>query len=145
VNFWLVAITWLQHTHHDLPHYGEEDFTRVKGAFGTVDRHWGWLLDTLHHKITSTHVAHHVCEQIPHYRAEQATEALRQRFPALCKRDDTPFLQALWHVTTECVLVQRVPGTRTRTSTCDAVQAGTATVSDSERHQPPRGRHAKAA
>lgn len=112
VNFWLVAITWLQHTHHELPHYGDEDFTWVKGAFGTVDRNWGWLLDRLHHKITTTHVAHHVCERIPHYHAERATQALRSRFPALCRRDDTPFLKALWGTVTSCVFVAPVQGTR---------------------------------
>lgn len=111
VNFWLVAITWLQHTHHKLVHYGEKDFTWVKGAFGTVDRNWGWLLDTLHHKITTTHVAHHVCERIPHYNAERATDALKEAFPDLYFRDDTPFIEALLHTAGTCALVELVPGT----------------------------------
>jgi len=111
VNFWLVAITWLQHTHYDLDHYGDEDFSFVKGAFSTVDRNWGWFLDLLHHKITTTHVAHHVCERIPHYHGDRATAALRQAFPDLCHRDDTPFLEAMAHVSSRLALVEPVPGT----------------------------------
>jgi len=111
VNAWLVTITWLQHTHHDLHHFGQRDFTWVKGAFSTVDRDWGCLLDVLHHRITTTHVAHHVCERIPHYHAVRATEALRKAFPELCLRDDTPLLDALLGTARACVLVEPLPGT----------------------------------
>lgn len=60
VNAWLVLITWLQHTEVDVPHFDAENWNFIKGALHTVDRPYGKLLDWLHHRIGSTHVAHHV-------------------------------------------------------------------------------------
>jgi hypothetical protein len=38
VNFWLVTITFLQHTHPNLPHYEDEEWDWLRGALATVDR-----------------------------------------------------------------------------------------------------------
>lgn len=38
VNFWLVTITYLQHTHPNLPHYEDEEWDWLRGALATVDR-----------------------------------------------------------------------------------------------------------
>ncbi|KAJ1568024.1 Delta(12)-fatty-acid desaturase, partial [Nowakowskiella sp. JEL0078] len=43
VNFWLVIITYLQHTDEKVPHYRENEFTFVRGAIATVDRDYGIL------------------------------------------------------------------------------------------------------
>lgn len=51
VNFWLVMITLLQHTHPHLPHYTDAEWDWLRGALATVDRNYGWLLNTLHHHI----------------------------------------------------------------------------------------------
>ena len=51
VNFWLVMITLLQHTHPNLPHYTDAEWDWLRGALATVDRNYGWLLNTLHHHI----------------------------------------------------------------------------------------------
>ena len=32
VNFWLVTITFLQHTHTDIPHYSEKEWNFVRGG-----------------------------------------------------------------------------------------------------------------
>ena len=53
-NFWLVLYTWLQHTDVDVPHFEGEDWNLVKGAFMTIDRPYGPVLDFLHHRIGST-------------------------------------------------------------------------------------------
>merc|ERR1712241_1153086 len=37
-NFWLVLYTWLQHADPMIPHYGDDEFTWVKGALCTIDR-----------------------------------------------------------------------------------------------------------
>ena len=37
-NFWLVLYTWLQHTDIDLPHFGEDEWTWIRGALCTIDR-----------------------------------------------------------------------------------------------------------
>merc|ERR1719453_1789303 len=65
-NCWLVGYTWLQHTDVDVPHLTGEQFSYMRGAFLTIDRPYGKLLDHLHHKIGSTHVAHHIDCTIPH-------------------------------------------------------------------------------
>ncbi len=107
VNFWLVLYTWLQHTDVDLPHFDDEDWTWVKGAFMTVDRPYGSVLNFLHHHIGSTHVAHHIDARIPHYNAVKATKALRESFPDLYRFDPTPIPKALWRVATRCHVVSK--------------------------------------
>jgi omega-6 fatty acid desaturase (delta-12 desaturase) len=107
VNVWLVLYTWLQHTDVDVPHFDDEEWTWVKGAFMTVDRPYGGLLDFMHHHIGSTHVAHHMDARIPHYHAVKATRALREKFPDLYRYDPTPIPQALWRVATRCQVVSK--------------------------------------
>ncbi|KAK4538261.1 hypothetical protein CDCA_CDCA16G4286 [Cyanidium caldarium] len=107
-NMWLVLYTWLQHTDVDVPHYGSEHWTWAKGALLTVDRPYPPLIDWLHHRIGSTHVAHHVCSRIPHYRARLATIALRKAFPEYYLYDPTPIYRALWRVASRCVVVAPV-------------------------------------
>ena len=93
VNFWLVLYTWLQHTDVDVPHFDDEEWTWVKGAFMTVDRPYGAVLNFLHHHIGSTHVAHHMDARIPHYNAVKATRTLQENFPDLYRYDPTPIPQ----------------------------------------------------
>lgn len=109
-NCWLVLYTWLQHTDVDIPHYDKENWTWVKGAFHTVDRPYGPVLDYVHHRIGSTHVAHHVCAAIPFYKARKATEALKEKFPDLYLYDPTPIHKALWRVASRCTAVQKAKG-----------------------------------
>lgn len=109
-NCWLVLYTWLQHTDVDIPHFDRDTWTWAKGAFQTVDRPYGPIIDYIHHKIGSTHVAHHVCSTIPHYKATKATEALKAAFPDLYLYDPTPVSQALWRVATRCRAVQKIEG-----------------------------------
>jgi omega-6 fatty acid desaturase (delta-12 desaturase) len=67
VNFFLVMITLLQHTHPALPHYKGEEWEWLRGALATVDRDYGLFLNTVHHHIADTHVLHHIFSQIPFY------------------------------------------------------------------------------
>jgi omega-6 fatty acid desaturase / acyl-lipid omega-6 desaturase (Delta-12 desaturase) len=48
VNFWLLTITYLQHTDPTLPHYSAESLTFLQGALATVDRDFG-ILNFFHH------------------------------------------------------------------------------------------------
>ena len=59
-NMWLVGYTWLQHTDVDIPHLTDKEFSYMRGAFLTVDRPYGPIFDWFHHRIGSTHVAHHI-------------------------------------------------------------------------------------
>merc|ERR1711968_161007 len=83
-NFWLVLYTWLQHTDVDVPHFSGDEWDWVKGTFMTIDRPYGPVLDFLHHRIGSTHVAHHICHVIPHYHAKghrRACSSLPRHLP----------------------------------------------------------------
>lgn len=112
INAWLVLYTWLQHTDVDVPHFSDDDHTYVKGALHTIDRPYDkldpfGLIDFLHHKIGSTHVAHHYDSSIPHYKAQAATDAIKESFPELYLYDPTPIPQALWRVCKGCTVVEK--------------------------------------
>ncbi|KAJ1545625.1 hypothetical protein HK405_007790 [Cladochytrium tenue] len=79
VNHWLVMITYLQHTDARVPHYAADAWDFVAGALATVDRDFGPILNELHHHIADTHVAHHLFSTMPHYNAQRATAALREK------------------------------------------------------------------
>lgn len=55
-----VAITYLHHTHPDVPHFDAESWTFVKGALATVDRDFGFVGKHLFHGIIDKHVVHHL-------------------------------------------------------------------------------------
>ena len=110
VNAWVVAYTWLHHTDVDVPHLGSNDWTWIQGAFLTVDRRYGRLIDYLHCNIGSTHVVHHLFPRIPHYHAAQATRSIATAYPHLYRYDDTPVVSALWRAATQCVVLRRVEG-----------------------------------
>ena len=102
----------LQHTDVDVPHFTDDDHNYVKGAFHTIDRPydkldpWG-VIDFLHHKIGSTHVAHHFDSTIPHYKAQAATDAIKENFPEIYLYDPTPIPEALWRVCKGCAAVEK--------------------------------------
>jgi len=106
-NMWLVLYTWLQHTDVDVPHLSNDEFSYMRGAFLTIDRPYGPILDWFHHKIGSTHVAHHIDCTIPHYHAREATNAIKAAFPKAYLYDPTPWYVALWRVATNCLAVER--------------------------------------
>jgi len=106
-NFWLVLYTWLQHTDVDVPHFEGDAWNLVKGAFMTIDRPYGSVYDFLHHRIGSTHVAHHINHTIPHYHAKEATAALQEAYPDLYLYDPTPIVTATWRVGSKCIAVYK--------------------------------------
>eukprot|EP00793_Prasinoderma_coloniale_P005431 PRCOL_00004839-RA len=108
-NVWLVLYTWLQHTDTDVPHFEQKDWNFIKGALMTIDRPYGPVFDFLHHRIGSTHVAHHVDCTIPHYHAKKATEALKTTFPEYYLYDPTPVHKAMWRVARQCIAVKKEP------------------------------------
>jgi len=107
VNCWLVAITWLQHTDVDVPHYDTDNWTWAKGALLTIDRPYPKLIDWLHHHIGTTHVAHHICSSLPHYNAKAATEAVKRAFPNHYLYDPTPIHKAMWRIARKCLVARQ--------------------------------------
>jgi omega-6 fatty acid desaturase (delta-12 desaturase) len=102
----------LQHTDTDVPHFSGDNHSFVKGALSTIDRPydkldpWG-VIDFLHHKIGTTHVAHHFDSSIPHYKAQAATDAIKEAYPQLYLYDPTPIPEALWRVCKGCASVKK--------------------------------------
>jgi len=77
-GWWLVTVTYLQHHSPNTLSFKEGDWKFVDAAFETVDRSYGFGLDTLHHHITDCHVVHHLFfTKIPHYNLPIATKALK--------------------------------------------------------------------
>ena len=114
VNHWLVAITFLQHTDPQLPHYEAASWTYVRGAAATIDREFGFIGRTLLHGIIETHVLHHYVSTIPFYHADEASEAI-QKVMGKHYRADTEggslgFLKALWNVARWCHWVEATEG-----------------------------------
>jgi len=104
-NFFLVTITYLQHTHRDIPHYRGDEWTFVRGALSTIDRDYG-IFNFLHHHIADTHIAHHLFSTMPHYHAQEATAALRPVLGKYYAYSDTFFLKALYQSWSECKFVE---------------------------------------
>jgi hypothetical protein len=111
VNFWLVLYTWLHHTSKDMPHFGDDEWTWVRGALCTIDRPYG-PFDWMHHEIGSTHVAHHLFSMLPCYHAREATAALKKFLEpkGLYHYDATPFPIAAWRIGKECHYVEGLEG-----------------------------------
>lgn len=111
-NAYLILYTWLQHTHPDVPHYGSDSYTRLKGALTTIDRPYTWIVDHCHHHIGSTHVAHHLCSGVPCYRAGALTEALKPVLGGLYLFDPTPIYAAVWEAAVTCHHIKGTEGTQ---------------------------------
>ena len=60
LNHWIVAITYLHHTHPSVPKFEDEAWTFIKGATATVDREFGWIGKHMFHGIIEFHVIHHL-------------------------------------------------------------------------------------
>jgi len=110
-NSWLVLYTWLQHTDPNLPHYGEDEWTWVKGALCTIDRPYG-IFDWMHHHIGSTHVCHHLFSTLPCYHAVEATKHLKAFLEprGFYNYDPTPLPKAAWRVAKTCHFVEDTRG-----------------------------------
>ncbi|KAJ2483413.1 hypothetical protein IWW56_000416 [Coemansia sp. RSA 2131] len=105
VNFWLVSITYLQHSSPRVPHYNDDEWTFLRGALCTIDHDYGWVLNTCLHHINDSHVAHHVFSLMPHYHAVEATKHLKAKLGKYYYHNDTNFLVALYRTMRYCQFV----------------------------------------
>lgn len=111
VNAWLVLYTWLHHTSTEVPQWGEDEWTWVKGALCTIDRNYDGF-NWMHHHIGSTHVAHHLFSDLPCYHAVEATKHLRAFLEpkGLYNIDRTYWVKALFQTARDCQYVDEVNG-----------------------------------
>jgi omega-3 fatty acid desaturase (delta-15 desaturase) len=78
-GWWLTTVTYLQHHSPNTLVHDDHNWKFVDAAFETVDRKFGWGIDTLSHHITDGHVAHHLFfTKIPHYNLPIATKAIQE-------------------------------------------------------------------
>merc|ERR1712094_91638 len=64
----------------EVPHFGDDEWTWVRGALCTIDRPYAELFgffDWMHPHIGSTHVRHHLFSNLPCYHAVEATKHLK--------------------------------------------------------------------
>lgn len=111
-HVYLVFATWLQHTHTSIPHFGESEWTWVKGAVaGTIDRPHP-LFDYIAHHITSTHVCHHLFPEMPHYHALEATRALKAYLEpkGMYNCDPVDQIRVMWVVSQTCHYMDSAEG-----------------------------------
>eukprot|EP00835_Amoeboradix_gromovi_P005833 NODE_594_length_6300_cov_0.153201.p4 type:complete len:323 gc:universal NODE_594_length_6300_cov_0.153201:2184-3152(+) len=77
-NFWLFLVTYMQHHHESTKVYEDKEWSFYKGGMETVDRTYGFGIDSLSHNITNCHFVHHLFfTKIPHYHLKAATEAMK--------------------------------------------------------------------
>lgn len=105
VNFWLVTITFLQHTHPSIPHYRAPIWNFTLGALATIDRSYGFL-DVFFHHITDTHVAHHLFSTMPHYHAIEATKKLKEVMGEWYLYSDEGVLSSVYNCWSDCRFVE---------------------------------------
>jgi len=115
VNFWLVLYTWLQHTSPDVPQFGDDEWTWVRGALCTIDRPYAELFgffDWVHHHIGSTHVCHHLFSNLPCYHAVEATKHLKAYLKPLnlYNYDHDAVVPSMWKAAKECQYVDAPTG-----------------------------------
>jgi len=72
-NHYLTSITFMQHTHPDVPHFNDEHWNWLRGALSTIDRSMGPFVDMKLHHIVDSHVVHHLFSTMPFYGAVEAT------------------------------------------------------------------------
>ena len=105
VNCWLVLYTWLHHTDSDVPHLSNSEFSFMRGAFLSIDRPYGKVINFLHHNIGSSHLVHHVCPSIPHYHAKKVTSIIKKEFKKAYLFNPEPIPKALWNIACNCIAV----------------------------------------
>ncbi|KAK8119054.1 uncharacterized protein PG998_003680 [Apiospora kogelbergensis] len=106
VNHWIVMITYLHHTSPVLPKYLPESWTYLRGALATVDRDPGPVMRYMFHHIVDLHVVHHLFPRIPHYHAQEATNAIRPLLGDYYHVDKGSWWGALYVAFTQCQWVE---------------------------------------
>jgi omega-6 fatty acid desaturase (delta-12 desaturase) len=104
-NFWLVLYTKLHHMHLALPHYGGSEWNWLRGALATIDRDYGFF-NLVHHHIGDTHIVHHLFSTMPHYHAQEATEAIKPVLGKYYNLDTSPISTSLWQALKFCRYVE---------------------------------------
>jgi len=96
VNHYLTSITFMQHTHPEVPHFQKDEWTWLRGALSTVDRSMGAFVDAKLHHIVDSHVVHHTFSDMPFYGAKEATPYVAAHLGDYYKSVQTGYF-GYWH------------------------------------------------
>ncbi|KAH8648132.1 fatty acid desaturase-domain-containing protein [Tricladium varicosporioides] len=105
LNQWIVALTYLQHTHPNIPRHEAASWTFAKGATATVDRDIGIIGRFFLHNVIDCHVVHHLFPSIPFYYAPEATRVIRPVLGGAYHEDKQNLLLSLWKTFRGCQYV----------------------------------------
>ncbi|MBD1859932.1 MULTISPECIES: fatty acid desaturase [Leptolyngbya] len=100
---WLDLVTFLHHTEDDIPWYRGDDWYFLKGALSTIDRDYG-IFNPIHHDI-GTHVAHHIFSNMPHYKLQEATEAIKPLLGSYYRKSSEPIWKSFFKSYLACHFV----------------------------------------
>lgn len=103
-NAWLVYITFMHHHDTRVPHYDDANFNFVRGALCSVDRDYGWLVNSWLHHINDSHVVHHLFHDMPWFNAIEVTRKYIK--PALGKHyasDSRNMWTQTWESWSQCL------------------------------------------
>lgn len=95
-NFFLVTITFMQHTDPHVAHYANAEWNWLLGALCTIDRTMGPYLDRKLHLIHVTHVCHHLFSYIPFYHSRDVMKAITPILGKYYVKDDSNYFITLW-------------------------------------------------
>ena len=77
----------------------------LRGALATIDRDYGFF-NLVHHHIGDTHIVHHLFSTMPHYHAQEATEAIKPVLGKYYNLDTSPISTSLWQALKFCRYVE---------------------------------------
>lgn len=111
-TFWLVYITYLQHSDVRLPHYNAEEWNYVRGALCTVDRDFGFIINGWLHHINDSHIVHHLYSTMPFYNAKIVTEKYLHKTVAAphCLSDNRSMWAMVWESWKNCRVISTEEG-----------------------------------
>ena len=106
VNCWLVLYTWLHHTDSDVPHLSNSEFSFMRGAFLSIDRPYGKIINFLHHqhwfKSRSSSC-------MPNYSSLSCKGSYfidKKAFNKVYLFNPDPIHKALWNIACNCIAVK---------------------------------------
>jgi hypothetical protein len=127
LNHWVVALTLLQHTNPEIPHYRRKEWTFTRGAAATVDRDFlGPMGKFFFHGACHHHVVHHFFPKLPFCmsfilfssariieffssdHADEATRHLKTFLGDHYNFSSTPTLKTLWDTYRSCRYVEDI-------------------------------------
>eukprot|EP01083_Nonionella_stella_P137387 418036_1 len=89
----------LQHIDGDMQRFKPCEWLWLRGVFETVDRDFGFFLDYVFHRVTSSHVIHHLFPTMPHYNAIKATKYLKaSKFKRYYKESKKTWYESYWEL-----------------------------------------------